>query len=161
MREAADEMSLQPSFARTAGDGSSSAEHVSEAASLDLIVHLPIVAPRPPRRAERVSGRFCSASATAIVQRVSVAGVYCRDVSRQMRYLATWPAGAPLAVGRVGRFYGEKVFDPETSLGSFGIEFTVGDDPGGQGLLSWASDGVNVSELALGAKVPDLYTRAA
>jgi hypothetical protein len=86
---------------------------------------------------------------------VSIAEVYCREISRNLRYVATWPAGAPIAVGRVGRFFGERIFDAETSLGSFGIAFAVEKPAGGQEVLSHVYQGeVGVS---VGAQVPDLY----
>jgi hypothetical protein len=86
---------------------------------------------------------------------MSVAGTYCRDVSRELRLLATWPPGAPMRVGSVGRFLGDRVFEPETSLGSHGITVPVDDDPG-PGVLSYTSDGVREQGVAAGAHLPDL-----
>lgn len=89
---------------------------------------------------------------------MSVAGTYCQDVSRALRLLATWPPGTPMTVGRVGRFLGERLFDPETSLGSYGISFPVEDEPASSGVLSYTSEGVNEVGLTMGAKVPDLVS---
>jgi hypothetical protein len=86
---------------------------------------------------------------------MSVAGTYCRDVSRELRLLATWPPGSPVQVGSVGRFLGERVFEPETSLGSCGVTFSVDDDPG-PGVLSYTSAGVRESGVTAGAHLPDL-----
>lgn len=89
---------------------------------------------------------------------MSVAEVYCRDISRDLLFLPTWPPGAPMAVGRVGRFFADRVFDPETSLSSYGIEFTVESQLGGSQALTHTSEGVNEFGVSVGAKVPDLYT---
>jgi hypothetical protein len=89
---------------------------------------------------------------------MSVAGTYCQDLSRKLRLLATWPPGSPMTVGRVGRFLGDKVFDPETSLGSYGILVNVEDDPAGSAVLSYTSAGVNEFKIAAGGKVPDLIS---
>jgi hypothetical protein len=86
---------------------------------------------------------------------MSIAGTYCQDVSRELRMLAAWPPGSPVRVGSVGRFLGDRIFEPETTLGSYGIKVTVDDDPG-SGVLSYTSEGVNESSFTVGAHVPDL-----
>jgi len=91
---------------------------------------------------------------------MSVAGTYCRDVSRELRLLAAWPPGSPMRVGSVGRFLADRVFEPETSLGACGIQFSVDDDPG-SGVLSYTSRGVTESGITAGAHVPDLASGAA
>lgn len=90
---------------------------------------------------------------------MSVAGTYCQDVSRELRLLAAWPPGSPMKVGSVGRFLGDRVFEPETSLDACGIQFCVDDDPG-PGILSYTSEGVTESGIKAGARVPDLATGA-
>jgi hypothetical protein len=87
---------------------------------------------------------------------MSVAETYCQDLSRKLRLLATWPPGSPMTVGRIGRFLANKVFDPETSLSSYGISVNVEDSPGGSGVLSYTSAGVIGFGIAAGGKVPDL-----
>ena len=88
---------------------------------------------------------------------MSVAGTYCRDVSRQLRYLASWPPGSPAEVGSVGSFYGDKVFDVETKLGSFKISFGVEDSSNAsQGALSYTSDGVSEFGIGVGGMLPTL-----
>jgi hypothetical protein len=77
------------------------------------------------------------------------------DVSRELRLLATWPPGSPMKVGSVGQFLGDRVFEPETSLGSCGITFSVDDDPG-PGVLSYTSDGVREPGVTTGTHLPDL-----
>ena len=69
--------------------------------------------------------------------------------------LAAWPPGSPMKVGSVGRFLGDRIFEPETTLGSYGIKVPVDDDPG-SGMLSYTSQGVNESSFTVGAHVPDL-----
>lgn len=86
---------------------------------------------------------------------MSIAGTYCQDVSRELRMLAAWPPGSPMKVGSVGRFLGDRIFEPETTLGSYGIKPTVDDDPGA-GVLTYTSKGVNESSFTVGAHVPDL-----
>lgn len=88
---------------------------------------------------------------------MSVAGTYSRDVSRQLRYLAAWPPSSPAEVGRVGSFYGDKVFDAETKLASFGISFGVEDSPdASQGELSYTSEGVSEFRIGAGGTLPSL-----
>jgi hypothetical protein len=86
---------------------------------------------------------------------MSIAETYCQDVSRELRLLAAWPPGSPIRVGSVGRFLGARLFDPETTLGSYGIKVPVKYDPGA-GVLSYTSDGVSESSFTVGAHVPDL-----
>jgi hypothetical protein len=88
---------------------------------------------------------------------MSVAGIYCQDVSRELRMLVAWPPGSPMKVGSVGRFLGERLFDPETSLGSYGIRFSVDDDDvPGREVLSYTSKGVSESSITAAVHVPDL-----
>jgi hypothetical protein len=63
-----------------------------------------------------------------------------------------------MAVGRVGRFLGNKLFDPETSLGSYGIPVHVEDSPAGSEVLSHTTAGVIEFSFAVGGKVPDLVS---
>jgi hypothetical protein len=86
---------------------------------------------------------------------MSVAGTYCQDVSRELRLLAAWPPGSPMKVGTVGRFLGDRIFESETTLGSYGIKVGVDDDPG-SGVLLYTSEGVNESSFTVGAHAPDL-----
>jgi hypothetical protein len=99
-----------------------------------------------------------TSSIRTIVPAVPAAETYCRDISRELRYLATWPPGAPVAVGRVGRFVSGKVFDPETSLQSYGVDFGVEVQDSGQRSMSYTSKGVNEFGISVGANVPDPFT---
>lgn len=84
-----------------------------------------------------------------------IAETYCQDVSRELRLLAAWPPGSPIKVGSVGRFLGAGLFEPETTLGSYGINVVV-DDDAGAGVLSYTSQGVGESSFTVGAHIPDL-----
>jgi hypothetical protein len=90
---------------------------------------------------------------------MSVAGTYCRDMSRELRLLAVWPPGSPVRVGSVGRFLDDWIFEPETTLGSYGIEVAIDDDPGA-GVLSYTSKGANEPSITAGVHVPDLAAGA-
>ncbi|MGH3225036.1 MAG: hypothetical protein ACRDPY_41210 [Streptosporangiaceae bacterium] len=90
---------------------------------------------------------------------MSVAGTYCRDMSRELRLLAAWPPGSPVRVGSVGRFLGDWIFEPETTLGSYGVDVSVDDDPGA-GVLSYTSKGANEPSITAGVHIPDLAAGA-
>jgi outer membrane receptor for ferrienterochelin and colicin len=61
-----------------------------------------------------------------------------------------------ITVGAVGRFVGDKVFDVETSLDSYGIGFPTDESHEGSNSIDYTSEGVKNFGVTVGAQIPNL-----
>ena len=91
---------------------------------------------------------------------MSVAATYANELSRQFRFLATWPIGMPLTLGTVGEILDDRIFDPTTSLESFGVAFKPVTGDTEPQPFTYQSKGVRGFGLSTGAEIPDIGSGA-